>query len=87
MQTTHVLEVRQGVWIDEQWLKEVGLGNRVQVIMSSGEIRIQDASQSEELTQPSEKGWAIFRTLGDDAPIGTLKNASEDHDQYLYRKA
>jgi hypothetical protein len=87
MQTTHVLEVRQGVWIDEQWLKEVGLGNIVQVIMDPGEIRIQNTSKPGEFAQPSEKGWDIFRKLGNDAPVGKLDNASEDHDRYLYGKA
>jgi hypothetical protein len=87
MQTTHVLETRQGVWIDEQWLKEAGLGSRVQVITRSGEIRIQDASETNSSVQRSSNGWNIFRKLGDDAPAGKLENASEDHDRYLYGKS
>ena len=36
--------------------------------------------------QPTEKGWNVFRTLGNDAATGCLKNASEHHDRYLYGK-
>ncbi len=86
IQTTHNLEIRQGIWIDAQWLKEAGLGHHVQIIMQAGEIRIQDVSEHDHSAHISTRGWDTFRKLGDDAPVGVLDNASEDHDRYLYGK-
>ncbi len=34
-----------------------------------------------------KKGWDIFRQLGKYAGPGTLPNASENHDLYLYGKS
>ena len=86
MQERQILNVSQGVWIDESWLHKAGLGTRLQVEMKPGEIRIQAASDIMEDTNPSEKGWEAFQTLGDDAAPGCLKDAARGHDQYLYRK-
>ena len=86
MQKKHVLNVSQGVWIDERWLHKAGLGPRVQVEMRTGEIRIQAASDTTEEVKPSEKGWDTFQTLGDNAEVGCLKNAAQNHDRYLYGK-
>ncbi len=85
MHTTHTSEVRQGVWIDERWLKEAGLGHHIQIITRAGEIRIRDIAFQESSAPISQKGWDTFRQLGNNAPIGTLENASERHDFYLYR--
>lgn len=62
------------------------MGPRLQVEMRTGEIRIQAASDTTEEVKPSEKGWDTFRTLGDNAMVGCLKNAAQNHDRYLYGK-
>lgn len=86
MEKKQILNVRQGVWIDEQWLHKAGLGPRLQVEMKPGEIRIHAASEITEEAKPSKKGWETFHTLGNNAVIGRLKNAAQNHDRYLYGK-
>ncbi len=86
MQERQILNVSQGVWIEERWLHKAGLGARLQVEMKPGEIRIQAASDITEDTSPSEKGWEALQALGDDAVPGCLKDAARGHDRYLYRK-
>jgi len=54
--------------------------------MRTGEIRIQTASETPEDIKPSKKGWNTFRVLGNNAAVGCLKNAAENHDHYLYGK-
>lgn len=80
-----VLEVQHGIWIDEQLIRDAGLEGRLRILIAPGEIRI---LSSEESTDPAESahGWDLFRTLGDDAEPGHLKNAAEEHDRYLYGK-
>ncbi len=80
-----VLEVKQGVWIDETLIKLAGLGTRLRVLTQPGEIRIVQA-QEERPAQLIENAdaWAIFQELGQTAPRGKLANAAEDHDRYLY---
>ena len=67
MQERQILNVSQGVWIDERWLHKAGLGARLQVEMKPGEIRIKAASDMIEEKSPSEKGWKTFESLGDDS--------------------
>ncbi len=86
MQEKQILNVSQGVWLDERWLHKAGLGHRVQVEMRTGEIRICTASETTEEAKPSKKGWETLHTLGDNAVIGCLKNAAQNHDRYLYGK-
>ncbi len=86
MQTKQILNVSQGVWIDKRWLQKAGLGSRLQVEMRTGEIRIQTASKTNEDVEPSEKGWYTFQTLGDNAVAGSMENAAQNHDCYLYGK-
>ena len=86
MQEKQILNVSQGIWIDERWLCKAGLGTRLQVEMKPGEIRIQTASETSEDVSPTEKGWDIFQTFGNNAVVGCLKNAAQDHDLYLYGK-
>lgn len=87
MQEIQITEIHQGVWIDKKWLQMAGLGNRLEIEMRENEIRIRTAHKiGEQETHPSEKGWNIFLTLEDEAVKGCLKNASEDHDRYLYGK-
>jgi len=86
MQEKQIINIRHGVWIDEQWLRKAGLGARLQVEMKTGEIRIHSASKITEEAKPSKKGWETFHTLGDNAVIGCLKNAAQNHDRYLYGK-
>jgi hypothetical protein len=80
-----LLEVQQGIWIDEVWIRNAGLGHRLQVIVKPGEIRILSGEPEEE-TQSSTAGWDVYRALGNDAPAGRLPNAAIDHDRYLYGK-
>lgn len=48
MQEKQIINIRHGVWIDEQWLRKAGLGARLQIETRNGEIRIQGASESVE---------------------------------------
>jgi hypothetical protein len=54
--------------------------------MKTGEIRIYAASEITDEAKASKKGWETFHTLGDNAVIGCLKNAGQNHDRYLYGK-
>ena len=82
-----ILEVRQGVWIDEQWIRNAGLGSHLRVVVQPGEIRILTATRETQPTEPSERGWDIFRGLGREAQPGRLPNAAVEHDRYLYGKS
>ena len=86
MQKETVLDVTQGVWIDQRWLHKAGLGPRVQVEMGTGEIRIRTASKKTEEIKPSQKGLNFLKTFGDDAVAGCLENAAKNHGSYLYGK-
>ena len=35
-----ILEAQQGIWINERWIHDAKLGNRLQVVVRPGEIRI-----------------------------------------------
>ncbi len=83
MADQEVLEVQQGIWIDKQWIRNAGLGSRLQVIVRPGEIRILPVRDESE-RQESSKGWEVFRSLGRDAQPGRLPNAAVEHDRYLY---
>lgn len=86
MPNPKTLEVQQGIWIDERWLQSAGLGSRLQVFVLSGEIRIVTAPAEKAPQNPIEEGWAVFRSLGKNAPFGKLANVSKEHDRYLYGK-
>jgi len=86
MSITRILEVQQGIWIDEQWIQSAGLGSRLQVIVQSGEIRVTAAPPQSEPDITPEKGWEAFRSLGRNARAGKLQNVAEEHDRYLYGK-
>jgi hypothetical protein len=79
------LEVTQGIWIDKEWLKNAGLGRRLQVLIRPGEIRILPVAGAAEQAGTAF-GWDVFRTLGDAATPGQLPDAAIDHDRYLYGK-
>ena len=79
-----IVDVQQGIWMDERWLRSAGLGARLQVVVQPGEIRLRAVSIEEEQVARSEAGWEVFRLLGQDAPTGRFSNAAADHDQYLY---
>ncbi|MCX6031973.1 MAG: hypothetical protein NT169_22085 [Chloroflexi bacterium] len=79
------LEVRQGVWIDKDWLKSAGLGGRLNVLVQPGEIRILPAKGSPKQIGTT-LGWDVFRSLGDAAAPGQLPDAAVEHDRYLYGK-
>jgi len=79
------LEVRQGIWIDREWLRDAGLGGRLHVLIQPGEIRILPGAGAAEQSGTT-LGWDIFRTLGDEATPGQLPDAAVDHDRYLYGK-
>ena len=83
MADQHVLEVRQGIWIDGQWIDDAGLGSRLEVVVMPGEIRLLPVHCEVEHKEPVQ-GWDTFRSLGDDASPGRLTNAAANHNQYLY---
>jgi hypothetical protein len=80
-----VLEVQQGIWINEQWIRNAGLGTHLQVVVQPGEIRILPVRDKPERPE-SSTGWEVFRSLGHDAQPGRLPNAAVEHDRYLYEK-
>jgi len=86
MSNSQVLEIQQGVWIDERWLQSAGLGPRIQVVVQAGEIRIVPALGETEQPQSAELGWNVFRALGKNARPGKLPNAAAEHDRYLYSR-
>jgi hypothetical protein len=79
------LEVRQGIWIDKEWLRNAGFGSRLHVLVQLGEIRILPGTGATRQVG-STTGRDIFRTLGDDATTGQLADAAVEHDRYLYGK-
>lgn len=79
------LEIQEGIWIREEWIRGAGLGRDLQVIVQPGEIRIVPF-RGERETVGSAKGWEVFRKLGNDAQPGQLPEASVEHDRYLYGK-
>lgn len=84
--TLQVLEVQHGIWIDGEWLQSAGLGSPLQVIVQSGEIRIVSAQSRAISPTSSANAWRVFRSFGKNASVGRLKNASKEHDRYLYGK-
>ncbi|MEK7441245.1 MAG: hypothetical protein AABZ78_10645 [Chloroflexota bacterium] len=85
MTTLQIVEAKQGILIEEQLLQSAGLGSHLQIIVQAGEIRIVTAH----IPAPaiaSEKGWKVFRSLGNNARKGKLPNAAMEHDRYLYGK-
>ena len=58
--------------------KELGLSPHCSVEVT---ITVEDADALDE-----EKGWEIFRRMGQNAVAGKLSDASRKHDHYLYRK-
>ncbi len=86
MSNSQIMEIQQGIWIDEHWLQSAGLGARIQVIVHTGEIRILSASDEMVESSSAEIGWNFFRNLGKNARPGKLRDASIQHDRYLYGK-
>jgi hypothetical protein len=82
-----ILQVRKGIWIDERWLRNAGLGAQLQVVVQPGEIRILTAPPETRPAELSVRGWDAFRSLGQDAQPGRLPNAAVEHDRYLYGKS
>ena len=46
--THEVREVQHGIWIDEQWIRDAGLGGRLRILVQPGEIRILPESEDQE---------------------------------------
>ena len=86
MSEQKVLEIQQGIWIDEQWIHHAQLGTPLRVVVRPGEIRIVGTAADAEQADLSVQGWNVFRSLGRDAPSGRLPDAAEKHDHYLYGK-
>ncbi|OIN96805.1 MAG: hypothetical protein AUJ21_01300 [Anaerolineae bacterium CG1_02_58_13] len=86
MSEARVLEIQQGIWIEEKWLQNAGLGQRLQVVVKPGEIRILSLPAETDVPGSAADGWTIFRSLGQDASRGRLSNAAVEHDRYLYGK-
>lgn len=85
MTQTQEIELQQGLWIQQQWLIEAGLDDKVQIVIQEGEIRIISAAQSAH-KKKQEAGWDVFLSLEKDAPTGDVKDVSTNHDNYLYQK-
>lgn len=79
------LEIRQGIWIEKEWLRNAGLGSRLHVTVRPGEIRILPAGGEEERVGTA-LGWDVFCSLGNEATPGQLPDAAVEHDRYLYGK-
>jgi hypothetical protein len=86
MSESRVVQVQQGIWIDEQWIQSAGLGAQLRIIVQPGEIRVLGLPTEMKEGEVPEKGWDVFRSLGHDALPGRLPNAAIDHDRYLYGK-
>ncbi|MCC6445042.1 MAG: hypothetical protein IT210_16490 [Armatimonadetes bacterium] len=86
MSEQQVLEVKQGIWIDERLLRDAGLGRDLLLVVEPGEIRILPAASEVQETPEKEAAWEVFRSLGKEARPGELPNAAEEHDRYLYGK-
>ena len=65
-------------WTQEELARRIGVKHQNSSKMGTGRRCL-----SQEV-KPSEKGWNTFRTLGDNAVVGCLKNAAQNHDHYLY---
>lgn len=76
--------IQQGIWIDEQHLRDAGLGSQIQVIVQPGEIRVVAVPTEDQVAESSDAAWDAFLALGQDAEAGTLPNPSVQHDRYLY---
>lgn len=76
------LTVQQGIWIDQECLAGAGLGDRVELSVEPGQIRIRAAQPSQPTA--SEAAWKVFCSLGHDAQPGRLANPSTEHDKHLY---
>ncbi|WP_413174695.1 hypothetical protein [Anabaena azotica] len=85
MTQAQIIDLEQGLLITQNWLKEAGLGDRVQVVIQQGEIRISSVDK-EEWTESQEDAWNVFLSLEQDAPSGQVADVSTNHDQYLYQK-
>ena len=86
MPNQQVLEVQQGIWIDQRWIRNAELGTRVRVVVQPGEVRLLAVPTEGGPRELSEDGWDVFRSLGRDAQAGQLPNAAVEHDRYLYGK-
>jgi hypothetical protein len=62
---TQVLEVKQGIWIDEQLLHRAGIGRQWQVLVQPGEIRIVPVAVSD--AQPSPEDQRMVNWTAQDA--------------------
>ena len=51
---TQVLEVKQGIWLDEQLLRRAGTGAQWQVLVQPGEIRIVPVEVSDARPSPED---------------------------------
>jgi len=85
MSEQRIMEIQQGVWIDERWLQDAGLGSHVRVVVQPGEIRIV-AVPEEAVPSEDSTAWNAFQSLGESPNHGRLRESATDHDKYLYSK-
>jgi hypothetical protein len=91
MSNQPVLNVQEGIWIDKRWLEQAGLGEKLQIVIQHGEIHILAALEVTQASDSVEDVWTeeainVFRSLGQNADAGQLKDTSINHDHYLYSK-
>jgi hypothetical protein len=46
MQEIQIKRVRQGIWIDNEWLQKAGLGDRLEIELKENEILIRSADKA-----------------------------------------
>ncbi len=56
------------------------------MIQGEHEVTVQISVEAEEPTADKRDGWEILLSMPRTAGEGSLTNAAEDHDRYLYRR-
>ena len=69
MTQTQEIELQQGLWIQQQWLIEAGLDDKVQIVIQEGEIRIISASQS-----------SLTISTASSSPLSRMTHVAENSD-------
>lgn len=64
IQLQEALQVQEGIWIDQEWIRRAGLGDSVRITVESGEIRIvSDISPRPKALVDKPRTWELCGTL------------------------
>ncbi|NBD35589.1 MAG: hypothetical protein GVY30_06280 [Chloroflexi bacterium] len=74
-----ILEVQQGIWINERWIHDAKLGKRLQVVVRPGEIRILPLPDETEAATASEDSVLAVAGILSGEPL-----SAEEIEQELY---